>query len=132
MTLVFDTTALSHFLNEDQAILRIMASENFNRYVIPLATDAEIRFGFLHGSRQADNLDKYTKILQQLSLELVSPNQDTSIIYAELATWARQHGVSLSNNDLWIAATNNQVSGRLITLDGDFKHLPQVPQVDLG
>lgn len=131
MTLVFDTTALSHFLDEDQTVLRVVANKEFDRYVLPLATDAEIRFGFMYGSRQADNLAKYAHIIQQLSFELIYPDQDTSLMYAELATWARQHGVALSNNDIWIAATCSQLGGRLITLDGDFKHLPQIPQVDI-
>lgn len=132
MTLVFDTTALSHFLDENQTIMRVVASKDFDHYVIPLATDAEIRFGFMHGSRQADNLAKYAHIMQQLSFEVVYPDQDTSLIYAELATWARQHGIALSNNDIWIAATSRQLSGKLLTLDGDFKHLPQISQPDLN
>jgi predicted nucleic acid-binding protein len=131
MTLVFDTTALSHFLDEDQAILQAVASKDFDGYVIPLATDAEIRFGFMHGSRQTDNLTKYSHIIEQLAFEVVYPNQDTSLIYAELATWARQHGIALSNNDIWIAATCSQLGGRLLTLDGDFKHLPHIPLVGI-
>lgn len=131
MTLVFDTTALSRFLDEDKSLLRVVANKDFDRYVVPLATDAEIRFGFMNGSRQADNNARYSNIIQELSFELIYPNQDTSLVYAELATWARQHGVILSNNDIWIAATTRQIGGRLLTLDGDFKHLPQIALVDL-
>lgn len=131
MILVFDTSALSRFLDGDQAILQLVAGKEFDRYVIPLATDAEIRFGFTHGARHADNMVKYERILQRLSFEIVCPNQETSLIYAELATWARRHGIALSHNDIWIAATCSQLGGRLITLDGDFKHLPQIPQVEL-
>jgi predicted nucleic acid-binding protein len=132
MTLVFDTTALSHFLDEDQAILKVVASKEFDQYIIPLATDAEIRFGFMHGSRQSDNLAKYAHVVQKLSFELAYPNQDTSIIYAELAAWAKEHGVALSINDIWIAAASRQLGGKLLTLDGDFKHLPQISHADLG
>ena len=132
MILVFDTSALSRFLDDDQGILQAVANKDFDRYVVPLATDAEARFGFMHGSRQAGNLTKYAHILQSLSFEVVFPDQDTSYRYAELAIWARQHGISLSNNDIWIAATCSQLGGRLITLDADFKHLSQIPLVDLG
>jgi len=131
MILVFDTTALSHFLDEDQTLIQVVASKEFDHYVIPLATDAEIRFGFMHGSRQSDNLTKYANAIQQLSFEVVYPNQDTSLVYAELATWAKQHGTALSNNDIWIAATSRQLGGKLLTLDGDFKYLPQISLVDL-
>ena len=131
MILVFDTTALSQFLNENKTLLKVVANKDFDRYVLPLATDAEIRFGFMNGSRQADNLNKYTNIIEQLSFEVLYPDQDTSLIYAELATWAKQHGVALSNNDIWIASTTRQLGGRLLTLDGDFKHLPQIALVEL-
>jgi GTP cyclohydrolase III len=62
--LVFDTTALTHFLDGDNTLLRVVANQDFDRYVFPLATDAEIRFGFLNGSRLADNLAKYAHIVQ--------------------------------------------------------------------
>jgi predicted nucleic acid-binding protein len=131
MILVFDTTALSHLLDEDKTLIQVVANKDFDRYILPLATDAEIRFGFMNGSRQADNLAKYTNIIQQLSFELVYPNQDTSLVYAELATWTKQHGIALSHNDIWIAATTRQLGGRLLTLDDDFKHLPQISLVNL-
>lgn len=132
MILVFDTSALSRFLDDDQAVLQAVANKDFDRYVVPLATDAEIRFGFMHGSRQTENLTKYAQILQSLSFEVIFPDQDTSYRYAELATWAKQLGIALSNNDIWIAATCSQLGGKLITLDADFKHLSQIPLVDLS
>lgn len=131
MILVFDTTALLRFLDEDQTMLRMVASEEFDRYAIPLATDAEIRFGFTHGARQADNLNKYARIVQQLSFEIIHPDQDTSVLYAEIASWAKKHGIALSNNDIWIAAASKQLGGKLLTLDDDFRHLPQISRVDL-
>lgn len=131
MILVFDTTALSRFLDEDKTILKVVANKDFDCYVFPLATDAEIRFGFMNGSRQADNFDKYNSVIQQLLFELVYPNQDTFLIYAELAVWAKQNRIALSNNDIWIAAITRQLGSRLLTLDGDFKHLPQIVLVNL-
>lgn len=129
MILVFDTTALSRFLGEDDSMIQAVASEEYERYIIPLATDAEIRFGFMNGSRYRDNIAKYTSIAKQLAFEVITPDQDTAVLYAELATWARQHGVALSNNDVWIAATCSQLGGRLLTLDNDFSHLPQISRI---
>jgi predicted nucleic acid-binding protein len=130
MILVFDTSALSRFLSEDQAVIDLVAGKEFDRYVIPLATDAEIRLGFIRGQRHADNIVKYERILQRLSFEVISQDQETSLIYAELAAWARRHGIALSHNDIWIAAMCSQLGGRLITLDGDPKHLPQIPRLN--
>ncbi len=132
MTLVFDTTALSRFLDEDQQLIKTVASNQFDRYIIPLATDAEVRYGFMYGSRELKNLDKYSSIIHELQFEIFCPDQDTSIKYAELATWARKHGISLSNNDIWIAATCSQLGGKLVAFDDDYKSLPQISLVDIG
>lgn len=130
MTLVFDTTALSRLLNGDDQIIRIAGRQIYNHYIIPLATDAELRFGFANGNRVAQNIENYELFKDRFNAEVFLPNQDTSLIYAELATWTKRHGVTLSNNDIWIAATCSQLGGRLITLDSDFKHLTQVALVE--
>lgn len=132
MTLVFDTSALSALLNNDDRLAQALSRQAHDRLIIPLATDAESRFGFAHGSKPAANLALYEAFRQQFHAEIVAPDQDTAIIYADLAAWARQHGITLSNNDLWIAATCVQTGGRLLTLDQDFAHLPQVQLVSLA
>jgi predicted nucleic acid-binding protein len=126
MTLVFDTSALSQLLNNNDQIVRLFSRIQYDRALIPLATDAEIRYGFRFGNKESANLANYVLFKEQFDLEVVAPNQDTAIIYAELSSWARQHGVSLSNNDIWIASTSIQVGGELFTTDIDFTRLPQV------
>jgi len=126
VTLVFDTSALSALLSNDDTVVRALSRQDYDRLVIPLATDAEMRFGFINGTRAEENLANDDQLRQQFNLEIVSPDQDTATIYADLATWARQHGVALSNNDVWIAATCLQLGGKLLALDQDFKRLPQI------
>lgn len=126
MTLVFDTSALSPLLRNDDATVRAATSQEYDRLIVPLAADAELRFGFAYGNRPAENLVHYNSFKQRFNIEVVSPDQDTAIIYADLARWARQHGVALSHNDFWIAATCVQTGGSLLAIDGDFGYLPQV------
>lgn len=131
MILVFDTTALSKLLEGDDRVAQIASQQMYDHYVIPLAADAELRFGFANGSKTAQNLENYELFKERFGAEVFHPSQDTSLLYAELATWARRHGVALSNNDIWIAATCSQLGGRLITLDGDFKYLTQVALAEI-
>lgn len=126
MTLVFDTSALSPLLSNNDDVIKRLSRERYDRAIIPLATDAEMRFGFKHGNRESQNLANYDLFKQKFAVEVISPNQDTAVIYAELATWARKNGVSLSNNDIWIAASSIQVGGKLFANDEDFKALPQI------
>jgi predicted nucleic acid-binding protein len=126
MNLVFDTSVLSALLGNDDHILRALVSQNYDQILIPLAVDAELRFGFAYGSKRAHNLSNYELFRKQFHLEVVFPNQNIAIIYADLAIWARKHGVALSQNDIWIAATTVHLGGVLATLDQDFQRLPQV------
>jgi predicted nucleic acid-binding protein len=129
MTLVFDTSALSRLLKNDDRVVRAANASLYDSKLIPLATDAEVRFGFAYGSKQNENLKNYELFKQQFQLELVVPEESTAVVYADLATWCRKNGISLSGNDLWIAATCVQSGGQLLTLDKDFTRLPQVSLV---
>lgn len=131
MTLVFDTSAFSKILDEDALLISVASSNKFTDYILPLAADAELRFGFKNGNQEKSNLMSYEPIKQLYNLRIVAPDQDTAIIYADLATWCRQNGISLSNNDLWVAATCVQVGGKLLATDHDFAHLPQVSLVTI-
>jgi predicted nucleic acid-binding protein len=132
MTLVFDISALSSLLAGDDSVVRSITAQTYDQMLVPLAADAEMRYGFAYGSMQAENLATYELFKQQFGLEIAAPNQDVAIIYAELAAWSRQHGIALSHNDIWIAATTVLVGGRLLTLDQDFQHLPQIRLVSLA
>jgi predicted nucleic acid-binding protein len=126
MTLVFDTSALSNLLSDEDYVVKSFSEQEYDSLSVPLATDAEIRFGFVNGNRAADNQKSYELFKRQFSVSITYPNQDTAIIYADLAAWAKQHGLALSNNDFWIAATTIQIGGILFTSDRDFKGLPQL------
>lgn len=130
MTLVFDTTSLSGLLDNDDEIIREVTKADYDRLLVPLAADAELRYGFMYGKKSEENLANYTLLKRNIVLEYINPNQDTAIIYADLAAWCRKHGKSLSNNDLWIAATSIQTGGSLLTLDKDYGVLPQIRLID--
>ena len=131
MNLVFDTSALSALLGDDDKIIEAASESAYTSFSVPLATDAELRFGYAYGTKQAENLKIYDRFCNQFGAIIVAPDHDTAVIYADLATWCRKNGISLSNNDLWIAATTVQLGGKLLTLDKDFAHLPQVSLVSV-
>lgn len=130
MKIVFDTSALSTLLSDDDDIVKVFVSQNYDQVIIPLATDAEMRFGFAYGSKTVDNLANYELFKKEFSVEVISPDQDTAIIYGDLAVWARQRGVALSHNDFWIASTCIQLGGSLFAADQDFKNLPQLRLIE--
>lgn len=131
MNLVFDTSVLSALFDDEDKIVKAVSKHAFDRALVPLATDAEMRFGFAYGNKLDKNLKDYRIFIQRLNFEIVAPDQDTAIIYGDLAAWSRKNGIALSNNDIWIAATCVQFGGSLVSLDQDFTQLPQIRRVEL-
>ena len=132
VTLLFDTSALSALLDRSEEIILAVTAQPYDRLVVPLAVDAELRFGFANGTRQSHNLTVYERSKREFGFEILAPSQDTAILYAELTAWMRKKGIALSQNDIWIASTCIQVGGRLLTLDQDFARLPQIGLVSLA
>ena len=67
--------------------------------------------------------------LRELMRELVPVNIDTRPVldrYAEMATFLRQSGRTVSDNDVWIAACAAAADATLLTTDRDFD--PLVPR----
>ena len=52
-----------------------------------------------------------------------SPEQ-TASFYADLKLTRQQRGLSLDENDLWIAATALALGARLVSCDTDFAEIP--------
>ncbi len=126
MILVFDTSALSKILDGNKELISVATQPQFDSYLLPLSADTELRFGFKHGNRELANLDNFYHIKKTYGLEPACPNQETGLIYADIATYCRSMGLSLSDNDIWIASAAVQCGGTLLTTDNDFTALPQV------
>jgi predicted nucleic acid-binding protein len=47
MTLVFDTSALSGLLSDEDYVVKAFTEQEYDSLAIPLATYAELRFGLL-------------------------------------------------------------------------------------
>lgn len=87
---------------------------------VPIIVVAELRFGFMNGTRQKENNAVLDTFLAQDAVQIIFPTIDTTDVYAELATYCRRQGRVLSHNDLWIAALARENGLRLVTFDKDF------------
>jgi predicted nucleic acid-binding protein len=88
---------------------------------VPTIVIAELRAGFLGGSKQDYNDMILDKFLSDKRVEVANVTLATTIIYAELADYAKKRGRSLSHNDLWIAALAKENGLKLVTFDRDFE-----------
>lgn len=91
-----------------------------SRIALPLPVVAELRDGFLGGSRCAQNELALARFIDQDTTTVLFPTLETAGWYAELRQYAKARGRVLSNNDVWIAALAQEADDLLVTYDRDF------------
>ena len=119
--LFLDTNAYCALANGQKEIVSLIQSES--GIVLALPVIAELKYGFLKGSRQTKNEETLQRFLSQPQVEISLPTIDTTYLYAEFQLHCIKSGKVLSHNDLWIAAIAKQNDGVLVTYDGDFEAL---------
>ena len=127
MKIAFDTNRYSDLERGDPA-----TAESFRaagHIYIPFVVVAELRFGFLHGSKRSENERKLHRFLSSRRVEVLYADEQTIHEYARLAHQLRTQGTPIPTNDIWIAALTLQHGLTLCARDRHFDHLPQLPQV---
>lgn len=97
---------------------------------IPIMVVAELRAGFVMGSRSARNESVLARFLSRARVRVLRPDMATTHHYAGLFRQLRVAGTPIPINDLWIAALAAQHELSLFTRDRHFDYLPQLPRVD--
>ena len=96
---------------------------------IPIMVVAELRVGFVMGSRSASNESVLARFLSRARVRVLRPDMATTHHYAGLFRQLRVAGTPIPINDLWIAALAAQHELSLFTRDSHFDYLPQLPRV---
>jgi tRNA(fMet)-specific endonuclease VapC len=93
---------------------------------IPLIVLAEIKAGFLGGSRQHRNEAQLHRLLGKATVGVLLPDRETAEHYARLFVQLKRAGTPVPDNDLWIAALALEHDLLLITRDELFQRIPQL------
>ncbi len=93
---------------------------------LPLPVVAELKYGFIKGSRKEINERALQRFIAQPNVSIAIPTMKTTDIYSELQLYCNKNGKVLSHNDLWIAALTKEFKGVLVTYDQDFEVLKKV------
>jgi tRNA(fMet)-specific endonuclease VapC len=97
---------------------------------------AELRAGFLKGTRLAENLAELAQFLASPRVDVVAMDEDTAERYAAIFDSLRRAGTPIPTNDVWIAASAMQCGSLLLTTDPHFRAVTQIvaevlePQLD--
>jgi len=127
MRLAIDTNRYVDFARgERDAIHRIQHTESI---FIPFVVLAELRAGFLCGSRSSANERNLVRFMNSSRVSILLPDEATTHVYARLFRQLRQQGNPIPTNDLWIASLVIQHNLYLYARDRHFDHLPQIPRL---
>ena len=97
---------------------------------LPFVVLAELRAGFLCGTRARANESVLNRFLNRPRVSVLYPTEPTTGHYAQLFFQLRRQGTPIPTNDIWIAALVAEHNLTLFSRDHHFDHLPQLPRLD--
>lgn len=103
--------------------------EEAEAVVVPFVVLAELRAGFAHGRRPAENERVLRQFLLGDGVRVLFADDQTTHHYAALYRQLRRQGTPIPTNDLWIGALVLQHNLVLHARDRHFDHLPQIVRV---
>ena len=125
MMFLLDTNAFSDLMREHPKVDAHLASvSSTERVVICSVVRGEIRYGIelLPQSKRRQELEvKAAKLFTILPCEPVP--EAAGDHYARIKVTRQQKGLTLDENDLWIAATALALGAALVSRDGDFQQI---------
>lgn len=124
MNIAIDTNRYSDFMNGDADVGRVISRSP--RIAVPFVVLAELRYGFLFGGRAGANEKRLQQFLLTPRVEVLLPDDRTTLEYARVAVQLRRQGTPIPTNDIWIAALAIQHGLALFARDAHFDQLPQL------
>jgi tRNA(fMet)-specific endonuclease VapC len=93
---------------------------------VPFVVVGELRAGFAHGRRPADNERVLRRFLAKPGVDVLFADDQTTHHYAAVYRQLRRQGTPIPTNDMWLAALVLQHNLVLHARDHHFDHLPQL------
>ncbi len=127
MKIALDTNRYSDFAKGAAEVVATL--ERADALYLPFVVLAELRCGFVGGTRLRENEAGLRKFLARPNVQALFADDQTTHSYAALYEQLRRQGTPIPKNDLWIAALVVQHGLTLYARDPHFDHLPQVPRL---
>ena len=103
--------------------------EGAEAVVLPFVVIGELRAGFAHGRRQAENERVLRSFLFKDGVRALFADDQTTHHYASVFRQLRKQGTPIPTNDMWLAALVLQHNLALHARDKHFDRLPQLVRV---
>jgi predicted nucleic acid-binding protein len=123
---VFDTNHVSNLLHlHNRSIYQRIRNEKLNSLVLCEAVIYEVEKGLIHKNAEVQLAQFQQMVIPRFTVEAIQLTDWR--VAARLWGIARSKGRQLSDLDVLIAAVTLRLKGTLVTNDGDFVYLPNVP-----
>ncbi|MBI2339165.1 MAG: type II toxin-antitoxin system VapC family toxin [Deltaproteobacteria bacterium] len=126
MKIILDTNAYVDLCKGNEKATAV--TREAEQIFIPFISLAELRAGYLCGSKAAQNERYLARFLSTARVEILFPDEQTTHHYARLFYQLRKQGTPIPTNDIWIASLTMQHNLMLLSGDGHFDNLPQIPR----
>jgi tRNA(fMet)-specific endonuclease VapC len=127
---LLDTNALSDLIRDHAAIkAQVAAFSGFLETSVIVV--GEITYGLNRmpaGKRQADYDQRFRDLISTLSI--VPITESVARTYGVIKMSCEKSGITLDENDLWIAATAMDKSATVVTRDQGFSRIPGLRTID--
>lgn len=127
MRIALDTNRYVDFCRGERAACERL--QEADRIYLPFVTLAELRAGFLCGTRTRQNERVLTRFLNSPRVRTLYADEQTTHHYARLFQQLRAQATPIPTNDVWIAALVIQHDLALFARDAHFDHLPQLARL---
>ena len=120
-SIVVDTNILSDLFRADAWVANFL--NEFESIFVPITVLGELLFGFVLGTREAENRMRLDRFLAQDNVNVLSVSTHVADYYALLMAQLRKTGTPLPTNDVWIAAAACSEKIPLISRDKHFSKI---------
>lgn len=127
MNVLLDTNFYCAFCKGDKQAVHII--QQARKIFLPFAVLAELRAGFLCGTKARKNERSLTLFLNSARVKVIYPDENTTHQFAVVFAQLRLLGKPIPTNDIWIAALAVQHDLILCSRDKHFDLLPQLVRV---
>ena len=127
MRILIDTNIYHDFCDNVAEALTVF--QRAERIAVPFVVLAELRAGFMAGSRSTENERVLSSFLNRPRVLALFADEQTTFHYARLFFQLRSQGTMIPVHDIWVAALAVQHSLLLFSRDSHFQHLPQIPRL---
>ena len=116
---MLDTNVIIKYLGGDESAQRLIDSAiDISVSVIVMG---ELQYGANKSTRKESNLILFADFLSCFAV--IHVDETIAAIYGELKEQLRSKGITIPENDIWIAASAKARECRLLTFDAHFKHI---------